>query len=116
MMNIRSVEVKQPMLQVHWSDGATRAFPLIWLRDNCRCQDCLHPYTRERTFDLLSVPEQLSSPAVNACGETLEIQWQEDAHISRFEGDWLRRQSVADEPASAAKSLETRSIAGTAAL
>ena len=78
------------MLQVCWSDGAERAFPLIWLRDNCACHDCLHPHTRERTFNLLSVPRKLSLSTLKARADCVEVEWREEPHVSRFEGAWLR--------------------------
>ena len=91
-MHIASAEVRHQLLEVCWSDGASRRFPLIWLRDNCSCDACLHPHTWERTFDLLSVPEMLSvgSALVTSDGG-LEVSWQDDQHLSYFESDWLRR-------------------------
>ena len=92
MMHIAAAQVQQQALEVNWSDGASRQFPLIWLRDNCSCEACLHPHTLERTFDLLSVPENLTvTSAQVTCEGGLEIFWDYDQHLSRFESDWLRR-------------------------
>ena len=72
-----------------------RQFPLIWLRDNCRCSACLHPHTCERTFDLLSVPEELAVTSASVTDEGgLELRWGDDEHLSKFESGWLRRYAV----------------------
>ncbi|MYD75215.1 MAG: DUF971 domain-containing protein [Gammaproteobacteria bacterium] len=34
-------------VRVRWSDGRTSVFHAMWLRDNCPCDQCVHPVTRE---------------------------------------------------------------------
>ena len=43
------------------SEQNTAVYPYLWLRDNC--PSGLHPDTKERTFDLLSVP-RTPTPAI----------------------------------------------------
>lgn len=100
---VGSVRVVGRSLEVTWNDGRSYAFPLIWLRDNCGCPRCLHPDTRERTFDLLTVPE---TPRVASAGLTgrgaVMVLWGDDGHTSKYEQDWLRRYAFepsGDEPA-----------------
>ena len=97
MMHITSAQVQHQRLEVCWSDGCSRQFPLIWLRDNCRCSACLHPHTWERTFDLLSVPDELAVTSALVTDEGgLEVRWDDDHHLSKFESGWLRRYAAAD--------------------
>lgn len=80
-------------------------FNLFWLRDNC--PSGFHPQTGERTFDLLSLPDDLAlrSAGIGPRG-ALELVWQHDGHVSRFSPTWLwdhrpgaRRSDPAEVPA-----------------
>jgi gamma-butyrobetaine dioxygenase len=80
-------------VHVVWPDGLEADFPYLWLRDNC--PSGLHPTTQERTFDLLSVPEDIEPTALRADAEGIEIDWARAAenaepHHSRFPSAWLR--------------------------
>jgi len=75
-------------VRVRWPDGDSADYPYLWLRDNC--PSGLHPDTRERSFDLLSVSEEVH-PLKLACDEDgLRVIWSEAAHVSRFPEPWLR--------------------------
>jgi gamma-butyrobetaine dioxygenase len=76
------------MLSLRWPDGTRGDFPYIWLRDNC--PGGFHPDTRERTFDLMSVPLDVAPEAVRMDGDVLEVRWAGEAHVSRFDCGWLR--------------------------
>ncbi|KAK8371992.1 hypothetical protein O3P69_014198 [Scylla paramamosain] len=38
----------QKMLQVRWEDSSVESYPYIWLRDNCQCPNCYHPFSQAR--------------------------------------------------------------------
>ncbi|WP_448954292.1 TauD/TfdA family dioxygenase [Labrys neptuniae] len=68
-------------------DGASPlVLPFLWLRDNCSSAFDLQ--TKERNFDLLSVPDDLKPAGADIQNGTLVITWP-DGHVSRFEQDWL---------------------------
>ncbi|PRH88616.1 gamma-butyrobetaine hydroxylase [Labrys okinawensis] len=68
-------------------DGASPiVFPFLWLRDNC--PTAFDPQTKERNFDLLSVPDDLKPASAETCDDELVITWP-DGHVSRFEQSWL---------------------------
>ena len=75
------------MISLCWPDGTRGDFPYIWLRDNC--PDGFHPETRERLFDLMSVPPDIAPQACRLEGDSLVVAWP-DGHVSRFEAGWLR--------------------------
>ncbi|WP_101067356.1 TauD/TfdA family dioxygenase [Roseovarius salinarum] len=87
------------MISLCWPDGTRGDFPYIWLRDNC--PGGFHPDTRERTFDLMSVPLDVVPETSRIEADALIVEWQ-DGHASRFETDWLRAHrpgAAADDPA-----------------
>jgi gamma-butyrobetaine dioxygenase len=87
-MQIQAVEPRDRALAVRWSDETTSDFPYLFLRDNCR--SCFHPQTRERIFDLLTVPETLRPSDIRIEDQALVIDWQgEPSHRSVFDANWL---------------------------
>lgn len=74
-------------VRVVWTDGTTGDFPYVWLRDNC--PSGYHPDTEERTFDLLSIDEDLSPRAVRVEDGRLHVRWAGEGPESRFALDWL---------------------------
>jgi gamma-butyrobetaine dioxygenase len=91
-------------VEVSWTDGASARFHHVWLRDNCPCEHCVHPITKEQTFELVSAPA--SNPARIAAATAdgaLEVVWGSDGHRSRYHPGWLRAHSydgVAADPGS----------------
>ncbi|MEO1718898.1 MAG: TauD/TfdA family dioxygenase [Pseudomonadota bacterium] len=73
-------------LDITWPDATVAAFPYLWLRDNCPTG--LHPDTRERTFDLLSVAEDIAPISASATDGSVTVEWGD--HISRFSAQWLK--------------------------
>ena len=77
-------------LNVEWSDGKKSNFNFMWLRDNCPSD--MDEDTRERTFNILEVSENIHPKEykINKEGK-LEIQWSEGSHTSFYDPDWLRK-------------------------
>ena len=44
------------MVEARWEGGETTVYPYIWLRDNCQCHTCFHPYTLARNTLMSKVP------------------------------------------------------------
>ena len=87
--DLQSVTTTDASLVVTWSDDSTSEFPFIWLRDNDVAE--LHPTTRERTFDLTTVPLDIKPSDVRLDGDTVDVQWPGRDDRSRYAGDWLYR-------------------------
>ena len=87
--SISSLKKNSKSILVDWSDGEQSKFNFLWLRDNCPSE--VHPTARERTFNLLTVTDDIhpKSYKVNDKGE-LEIEWSEGDHTSYYGNDWLR--------------------------
>ena len=86
---ISSVSKNGSSLLVDWNDGKKSKYNFLWLRDNCPSE--VHPTARERTFNLLTVTENIhpKSYEINHEG-MLEIEWSEGGHISKYDSEWLR--------------------------
>ena len=86
---ITSVRKNGRSLLIDWSDGLKSSYNFLWLRDNCPSD--IHPTARERTFNLLTVSENIYPTSFKVKNqETLEIEWSEGNHTSRYESGWLR--------------------------
>jgi carnitine 3-dehydrogenase len=77
------------LVAVAFPDGHRSEFHPLWLRDNCRCPECLHPQTRERVLDTFSLDPKISPTAVDMTADELVIEWP-DVHRTRYSLDWLR--------------------------
>ena len=77
-------------LNVEWNDGKKSNFNFMWLRDNCPSD--MDEDTRERTFNILEVSENIypSEYKINSEGN-LQIRWSEGNHTSFYNPDWLRK-------------------------
>tara|TARA_B100000427_G_C15490166_1_gene587171 strand:+ start:160 stop:1290 length:1131 start_codon:yes stop_codon:yes gene_type:complete len=77
-------------LNVEWNDGKKSNFNFMWLRDNCPSD--MDEDTRERTFNILEVSENIypSEYKINSEGN-LQIKWSEGNHTSFYNPDWLRK-------------------------
>lgn len=80
-MILHDLSVRADALVVTWADESSTCFPTIWLRDNC--PSGLHPQTRERLLDLLTL--DLSPLLVSAAqeGGIIKLGY-EDGHISHM--------------------------------
>ncbi|KAI9552810.1 hypothetical protein GHT06_020690 [Daphnia sinensis] len=78
------------------SPSTTVNFKYIWLRDNCKCSQCVDKSTKQKLIDTPSLdvnirPERLN---VNKDGQ-LVVEWVEkgQSHSSIYEPEWLLRYS-----------------------
>ena len=85
---LQSFVEKEHGLDLIWSDGSQAHFHFLWLRDNCATT--LHTDTQERTFDLLSVSQDIHSVQTSIENNQLIIDWSEHDHRSVFDSSWLR--------------------------
>ncbi|XP_022082645.1 gamma-butyrobetaine dioxygenase-like [Acanthaster planci] len=79
--------------RVGLSSGPEGVYPYVWLRDNCRCPDCYHPSSGQRTCDPAEMNPDIkpASEAILDDGKVLQITWP-DQHRSDFGVAWLNRQ------------------------
>ncbi|WP_417515552.1 TauD/TfdA family dioxygenase [Minwuia sp.] len=82
-------ELTDRTLILKTGEGSTLGFPWLWLRDNEPA--AFHPQTRERRFDLLSVPADLRALSGRIEGGDLLLQWPDLPGPRRYALDWLIR-------------------------
>ncbi|KAI1659000.1 Trimethyllysine dioxygenase [Daldinia decipiens] len=63
--------------------------PNIWLRDNCRCDSCVHQGTMQRNFDTFHIPQDVEPSHIEVDNDGVKIQWAEDEHESFYPWDFL---------------------------
>lgn len=94
---ISRVEAEARVVRVLWDDGHVSVFHHLWLRDNCPCTDCIHPETREQTFEITSVPETILPRVAEVTGSgALRIVWSVGGHESFYHPGWLRAHCYSD--------------------
>eukprot|EP00128_Syssomonas_multiformis_P006799 Colp12_sorted_trinity150504_noHs@304 len=80
-------------IRLYWDDGRLSKYHNIWLRDNCQCPTCLHPYSKQKLRSVIELNHPIV-PAevrfVNNQETCLHIRWQHDDHITAFPLSWLR--------------------------
>ena len=69
---LKTVTTGQHHLELTWSDDKVSRFHFLWLRDNC--PSTLHPDTRERVFNQLSVSADIHPIEYNIQDNKLLIQ------------------------------------------
>lgn len=88
------------MVHIDWGDGTDSRYPYIWLRDND--PSGFHPQTKERAFDLTSIPLDITASDVRLDDNKMTVRWQADDHVTVFDLAWLHAHQpgkLADDPA-----------------
>lgn len=69
----------------------------LWLRDNCRCAQCVNQDTLQRNFDTFAIPKDISPTEISAKAEGVDILWS-DSHRSHYTWSWLRSNVQSTQP------------------
>ena len=88
-----AVTLQDQGLTLHLTDGAPAYFNYFWLRDNC--PSSFDSQTRERSFDLQTLPAPPRATAADITDTHLVISWQGEDHISRHSLEFLAANSSA---------------------
>jgi gamma-butyrobetaine dioxygenase len=83
-------------LLLRWKDGRESLFHSIWLRDNCRCEECGEPAIGRRKSRLSQISLDISITSLVMNGMNVELTWS-DRHQSFFSGDWLSDHAYDEE-------------------
>ena len=91
---ISGVDWKQlTEFKVFWHTGETSGFHAIWLRDNCRCNECYFDTTKQKLFSSCSLKDDIKATSVNSDGDQLTVIWDQGSHKSIYEAGWLASHS-----------------------
>ncbi len=102
-----SVEREGDLCVLNWTDGHKEGFHSLWLRDNCQCADCLHPQTRERLFDLMTLdPNSDLIDHLETQNGSLFVKWS-DGHQSQFSERWLHEHAYGEDARQARREKPT---------
>ncbi len=84
------------LIEVCWSDGKRSTFHPIWLRDNCRCEDCGDPSIGYRKLRLTDLELGSRPQSIETTDSEMQLRW-EDGHHSIYPSAWLRTHAYDDE-------------------
>ena len=98
MAQVRTIEVHDQTLVVHWRNGHISEYDLLWLRDNCSCAECGNRAQGQKRVSVLQIHENpgLSHSEIGPAGK-LELHWQDDHHVSTYAADWLQDHCYCDD-------------------
>ncbi|XP_063951607.1 gamma-butyrobetaine dioxygenase-like [Lytechinus pictus] len=93
-IGIEEIELAPSMdrLCVTWkstSSSSSTSFPLIWLRDNCRCPQCFDTTSFNRIISIKNMDAKLKSVYLADKCKSINIIW-DDGHVSNYPARWLR--------------------------
>jgi gamma-butyrobetaine dioxygenase len=78
-------------VNVAWRDGHLGTYPVLWLRDNCTCDQCGDPAIGKRRLRLADISPDVAPASMTLSGDgDLTIEWMPDRHVSRYGSAWLR--------------------------
>ena len=74
------VQCSDECLQVNWDDGYQSDFHYLWLRDNCRCEQCGERAIGQKLSLLVDLPADVTplGKEINTDG-VLVVRWSPDA-------------------------------------
>lgn len=79
----RAMKTRVPVLRVEASDGSQLELPVVWLRDSCQCDRCVHP-SGQRLIDPTRFPSDLEPTNVRISGDRLFVRWMPEDHESHY--------------------------------
>lgn len=68
-----------------------KPIPAIWLRDHCRCPECVHPETNQRLVDSFEIPSDIRVEDCSEEGGEVQVLFS-DGHRGTFNIDSLAKQ------------------------
>ena len=87
-LGLAGVAAQADALAIAWRNGDSAHIPFLWLRHNCRCDDCVIRQTAEKRFRISTVERDIRPSAATiddegTVHETVTIRWP-DGHRSTF--------------------------------
>jgi len=93
---IAAITSDDSVVSIDWCDGHQSTFHLIWLRDNCSCDDCGDHSGGHRFFELNMLPSNLESQ-VSLLDGMVKIHWTTTDHVTQYDPAWLRSHCQSDQ-------------------
>jgi len=93
---LSSAGFENELVEVRWSDGKRSEFHPIWLRDNCRCEDCGDPAIGYRKLRLTDLDLDCRPQRIETADTEIQLRWN-DGHHSVYPASWLRAHAYDDE-------------------
>jgi gamma-butyrobetaine dioxygenase len=80
---LSAMKTASPILSVAMADGSPLDLPVTWLRDSCRCSQCVHA-NGQRLIDPARLPAGLEPTDVRVDGDELTVLWMPEGHESHY--------------------------------
>jgi DUF971 family protein len=88
--DIRAV-TQQRCLEITWEQGHLGRYPYRFLREECRCAECVDEFTGERTLDVDSIADDIRIDDMQLVGNyALRIDWSDGHSTGLYTWQLLR--------------------------
>jgi trimethyllysine dioxygenase len=108
--SVKEPQINNGRIQVFSDTGNNYVdVPAVWLRDHCRCSQCMHEITKQRvleTFDEIPADVAVAPNGLVENGDVVEVTWN-DGHKSTFTKDWLAKSGLKKDSRSAERQALT---------
>ncbi|CAL5867172.1 uncharacterized protein PFLUO_LOCUS1384 [Penicillium psychrofluorescens] len=97
LINDAKLRVESDRLFVYNGTSKQNMYTYFYLRDLCKCPQCVDPHSKQRSFRSSDIPSNVAPRRVEWDNKKLVIQWQNDipgygkSHTSSFDPDYLER-------------------------
>lgn len=91
------VHVYRETLSLGSPEVSNLTMPFYYLRDMCRCPQCVDPHSKQRSFRTSDIPKDIYPRHVKWNGEQLEVKWFNDIpgfgkdHTSQWNSKYLQK-------------------------
>lgn len=97
---VTNIKENKPGTLLNWSENylylnknnSSYTFPIVWLRDNCQCDQCFHVESKSRIIDWKNFDVNVKPIAIDLGNDNVQIKWN-DQHSSIFDIKWLCERS-----------------------
>ncbi|KAK6457021.1 uncharacterized protein RJT20DRAFT_94615 [Scheffersomyces xylosifermentans] len=86
---IEKADPTNEIIKISWADNNTSSYHNIWLRDNCHCDLCYYPLTKQRLLNSATINAEIKPVEVKFSDSSLDIVWDQNNHKSTYDIAWL---------------------------
>ncbi|KAK5640795.1 hypothetical protein RI129_009342 [Pyrocoelia pectoralis] len=97
MESFGALQIEEEYVSIHFGEHQKQRFYYIWLRDNCKCEECYSKFYNQILFNIANIPLDIKPDSLGIIKDVLSITWM-DGHETTYEMKWLESISFPFKP------------------